>query len=84
MPYEIRFSKVAFEDVKGLTPKLQKKLKDILTSQISQEPHSGKKLVGDLTGLYSMRLSFKDRIVYSIDEERKIVYIHRSKTHYGK
>ena len=84
MPYEIRFSRVASKDVKDLTPRLQKKLKEILTSQISQEPHSGKKLVGDLTGLYSMRLTFKDRIVYSIDEDHKIVYIHRAKTHYGK
>jgi mRNA interferase RelE/StbE len=84
VPYEIRFSKVAFKDVKDLNPKLQKKLKEIITTQISQNPQSGKKLVGDLTGLYSMRLSFKDRIVYSIDEEHKTVYIHRAKTHYGE
>lgn len=84
MPYEIRFSKVAFKDVKNLTPKLQKKLKEIITSQVSHNPFSGKRLVGDLTGFYSIRLSFKDRIVYSIDEEHQIVYIHRAKTHYGE
>jgi len=83
MPYEVRFSKVAFKDVKKLSPKLQKKLKDIITTQISHDPYAGKRLVGDLTGVYSIRLTLKDRIVYSIDEEHQIVYIHRAKTHYS-
>jgi len=62
---------------------LMNKLKDILENQISQEPYSGKKLIGELKGFYSTRLTFQDRIVYSIDEEHLIVYIHRTKTHYG-
>lgn len=83
MPYEIRFSKVAFKDAKQLSSKLQKKLKEIITTQISHDPYVGKRLVRDLAGFYSIRLTFKDRIVYSIDEEHKIVYIHRAKTHYS-
>jgi mRNA interferase RelE/StbE len=83
MPYEVRFSKSAFKDVKELPPKLQKKLKSIVVNQVAQKPRSGKKLVGDLAGLYSIRLSFKDRIVYTIDEEHKIVYVIRARTHYG-
>ena len=81
--YEIRFTKEALKDVKKLSPRLKSKLKDILERMISLEPYSGKKLVGQLKGFYSMRLSFHDRIVYTIDEEEKKVYIHRSKTHYG-
>jgi len=84
MPYEVRFSKSAFKDVKELPPKLQKKLKSIVVNQVAQKPRSGKKLVGDLAGLYSIRLSFKDRIVYTIDEKHKIVYVIRARAHYGE
>jgi mRNA interferase RelE/StbE len=84
MSYAVRFSRVAYKDVGDLTPRLKKKLKDIITGQIALNPHSGKRLVGDLAGFYSMRLTFKDRIVYSIDEEHKTVYIHRARTHYGE
>ncbi len=82
--YEIRFTKEALKDVKKLTPRLKAKLKDILVNQVSQEPYSGKKVVGQLKGFYSIRLTFQDRIVYSIDEENQMVYIHRTKTHYGQ
>ena len=84
MPYEIRFTKEAIKDINKLSPKLKKKLKEIAISQIAEEPDSGKKLIGDLTGFFSMRLSYKDRIVYSINEEDNIVIIHRAKTYYGE
>ncbi len=84
MPYEVLFTKEAFKDFRKLSPKLKNKLRDIITRQIIENPYSGKKLIGDLTGFFSIRLSFKDRIVYSIDEKDEIVYIHRVKTHYGK
>ncbi len=81
--YEIRFTKEAFKDIKKLSSELTSKLKDILNNQISVEPHSGKKLIGQLKGFYSIRLSYQDRIVYSVDKENRTVYIHRAKTHYG-
>ena len=84
MSYEVLFTKEALKDVKKLSPKLKNKLKEIITNQITKDPSSGKKLVGDLTGFFSVRLSYKDRIVYSIDENKKVIYIHRTKTHYGK
>ena len=83
MPYEIRFTKIALKDVHKLSSKLTQKLKEILIKQVSEEPYSGKKLIGDLTGFFPIRLSYKDRIVYSIDEKKKIIYIHRARTHYG-
>jgi mRNA-degrading endonuclease RelE of RelBE toxin-antitoxin system len=82
--YEVRFTKTARRDVRHLTPKLTAKLKTILWEQVSQDPHAGKRLVGDLEGLFSVRLSFKDRIVYSIDEAHCIVYFLRARTHYGE
>ena len=82
-PYEIRFTKEAFKDTKKLSPALKKKLKKILINRIAVEPHTGKKLVGDLKDFYSVKLNYSDRIVYSIDEDSHIVYIHRTRTHYG-
>ena len=81
--YEIRLTKEALKDLKKHPPHLKIKLKEILQNRIAIEPYSGKKLVGDLSGFYSVRLSYQDRIVYSIDDAESIVYIHRVKTHYG-
>ncbi len=82
-PYNIRFTREAAKDVKKLSPQLKKKLKDIIINNISINPDSGKKLVGDLEGFYSIRLTYKDRIVYTIDEKNYTVFIHRARTHYG-
>ena len=81
--YEIRLTKEALKDLKKHPPHLKTKLKEILRNRVAIEPHSGKKLVGDLSGFYSVRLNYQDRIVYSIDDTEAIVYIHRVKTHYG-
>lgn len=51
--YEIRFTKEAVKDVRKLTPRLKAKLKAILEHQVSHEPYSGKKLIGQLKGFYT-------------------------------
>lgn len=84
MVYEVRFTKEAKKDVAKLTPKLKQKLKKVIRNTIQINPYSGKKLVGDLAGFFSVRLSYKDRIIYTIDDEQKLIYIHRAKTHYGE
>ena len=81
--YEIRFTNEALKDVRKLSPRLTNKLKEIIENKIAVEPYTGKKLVGQLKGFYSIRLSYQDRIVYSVDEESQTIYIHRAKTHYG-
>ncbi len=83
MTYCIRFTKLAAKDVKRLSPRLQQKLKDILRNRIAIAPYEGKPLTGELKGLYAMRLSFKDRIVYSINKDELIVLVLRARTHYG-
>ena len=83
MNYEVLFSKQAQKDIRKLTPKLKEKAKEIIKNKISINPHCGKPLVGDLKGYYSVRLSYSDRIVYSIDDDKIVVYILRAKTHYG-
>lgn len=82
-PFEIRITRRARKDVDSLTPRLRNKLKDILQNLIALDPFIGKKLLGELSGSYSYRLSFKDRIIYSIDEAKRVVYIERARTHYG-
>jgi mRNA-degrading endonuclease RelE of RelBE toxin-antitoxin system len=82
--YEIRITRRAEKDLRKLTPQLRRKLCEILTEVIADDPFQGKKLVGDLAGSYSYRLTYKDRIVYSIDSKNKGVYIERAATHYGE
>jgi mRNA interferase RelE/StbE len=81
--YQLRFSKQAKKDIERLTPKLRIKLKSLLVEVIAENPYEGKKLLGDLGGNYSYRLTYKDRVIYSVDEEQRIVYIKRARTHYG-
>ena len=82
--YAIEFTKQAQKDIAKLTPKLKNKLKDILRHKISIVPLMGKPLVGDLTGYYSVRLSFQDRIVYRIENDHCVILIVRAKSHYGE
>lgn len=81
--YEIRITRRAEKDIQVLTPKLREKLRDILIEVIAKNPFEGKKLVGDLAGSYSYRLSYQDRIVYSINKDQRLVYLERARTHYG-
>lgn len=81
--YAIKFSKQAEKDLQKLDPHLKKKLHDILKKIIAVNPYEGKKLIGELLGNYSYRLSFKDRIVYDIIENKKIINLKRVRTHYG-
>ena len=82
--WEIRFAKQARKDVDQLPPKLREKLRAILVEVLAVNPYEGKRLLGDLAGSYSYRLTHRDRIVYSLDQERRIVYIERAGTHYGQ
>jgi Txe/YoeB family toxin of Txe-Axe toxin-antitoxin module len=84
LPYTIRITRQAKKDIDTLSPKLKQKLRAILTEVIATHPYEGKKLLGDLAGSYSYRLTYQDRVVYSIDESTKTVYIERARTHYGE
>ena len=82
-PYAIRFTKEAAKDVAKLPPRLKDKLRIVLVQQVAPNPRCGKRLVGDLAGFFSLRLSYQDRLVYSIDDDSRTVYVHRARTHYG-
>lgn len=84
MVYQVEFTKKAAKDVKKLSPKLVVKLKEILRNKIAVAPYSGKPLVGDLKGYYSVRLSYQDRVVYTIDDTKVLVTVIRARSHYGE
>jgi Txe/YoeB family toxin of toxin-antitoxin system len=81
-PFRLQITRRAQKDIATLTPKLRKRLREILVNRIAVNPFDGKKLVGDLKGCWSVRLTLKDRVVYSVDEEEHTVYILRGQTHY--
>ncbi|BCU06738.1 type II toxin-antitoxin system RelE family toxin [Allochromatium tepidum] len=83
MSYRVRFTRQAEKDIDNLTPKLRDKLKDIVRNRLAVDPYSGKPLVGSLKGYYSMRLSYQDRIVYSIHDDELVILVLRARTHYG-
>ena len=83
MTYRVRFTRQAEKDIAKLSPKLRAKLKDIVRNRLAQEPYSGKPLVGPLKGYYSVRLSYQDRVVYSIQDDELTVIVIRARTHYG-
>ena len=81
--YRVRFTRQAEKDVARLTPKLRAKLMDLIRHRLVPDPYSGKPLVGPLKGCWSLRLSYQDRIVYSIHDDVLLVLVLRARTHYG-
>jgi Txe/YoeB family toxin of Txe-Axe toxin-antitoxin module len=82
--YEIRLTREAEKDIVRLSPKLREKLRRILAEVLAVDPYSGKKLVGDLTGYHSFRLTYQDRVVHTIDDPNATIIVHRARTHYGE
>ena len=65
----------------GLRDKAQMLL-DTIRQNPFQNPPPYEKLVGDLTGAYSRRISIQHRLVYQVYEKERIVKIIRMWTHY--
>ena len=86
--YTIKFSKQALKDkIKLKSANLDKNCKDILDLMLENPfcyPPAYEKLTGELSGLYSRRINRQHRIVYEVDEDKKVVHILRMWTHYEK
>jgi toxin YoeB len=65
----------------GLKPKAQALLA-ILAENPYQTPPPFEKLVGDLSGAYSRRISIQHRLVYQVLDQPKTVKVLRLWTHY--
>lgn len=59
-----------------------KKLLDLLQENPYKTPPPYEKLVGNLKGFYSRRISIQHRLVYRVVETEKVVHVLRMWTHY--
>ena len=89
MLYRLKFSSEALDNIayfKKLGDKsIQKKI-DRLLKELEEHPQTGsgqvEQLRYDLTGFWSRRINSEHRLLYQIDDEKRIVYIFKMKGHY--
>jgi len=84
--WRVVYTKQAQKDAKkivaaGLKPKVGK-LVEILSKNPFQTPPPFEKLIGDLSGAYSRRITIQHRLVYQVLEEIRTVKVIRMWTHY--
>lgn len=86
MSWRVVFTRQAQKDAKkvagaGLRPKVEALL-ELLCSDPYQTPPRYEKLVGDLSGAYSRRITIQHRLVYQLLESERTVKVLRMWTHY--
>ena len=84
--WRLVFTKQAQKDAKkilqsGLKPQASRLL-DILREDPFQNPPPYEKLMGDLSGAYSRRISIQHRLIYQVLKDIHTVKIIRLWTHY--
>jgi Txe/YoeB family toxin of toxin-antitoxin system len=84
--WKIVFTKQAQKDAKKIAASNLKtqtqRLLDILAINPFQNPPPFEKLVGDLSGEISRRISIQHRLVYQLYSEEKTIKVIRMWTHY--
>lgn len=88
MSYKIAFlphARKDFDEWKKTDEKTVAKIKEIL-KDIAEHPYSGigkpESLRHNLTGKWSRRINKTDRIIYSVDGDKILVYVFSMKGHY--
>ena len=86
--WEIRFTKNAEKDKEklkraGLTQKA-KKLLNLIADDPYRFPPSYEKLIGDLQGYCSRRISLQHRLVYRVHEDLHVIVAHAMWSHYDE
>jgi toxin YoeB len=84
--WEILFTRQAQKDASkisqaGLRPKTAELLK-LISENPFQNPPPYEKLIGDLSGAYSRRITIQHRLIYQIYPEDKKIKVLRMWTHY--
>ena len=84
--WRLVFTKQAQTDAKkivrsGLKPQASKLL-ELLKNNPYQKPPPYEKLLGDLTGAFSRRVTIQHRLIYQILDDIKTVKVIRMWTHY--
>ena len=86
MSWRVVFTRQAAKDARklaaaGLIDKAVQ-LIELLRTDPFQTPPQFEKLVGDLAGAYSRRITIQHRFVYQVLEEERVVKVIRMWTHY--
>ena len=86
MNWRLLYTNAAQKDARrlagaGLKDKAQALL-DVLEADPFQTPPPFEKLVGDLAGAYSRRITIQHRLVYQVLEDEHIVKVLRMWSHY--
>lgn len=86
MTWSVVYAKHALKDAKklsaaGLKEKAQELL-EIVAVDPFQNPPAYEKLVGDLDGAYSRRISIQHRLVYEVFKKERTVRVLRMWSHY--
>lgn len=86
LTWQLILSRQAVKDAKNLSgaglKKQAVKLLELLQTDPLAAPPRFEKLVGNLRGYYSRRINIQHRLVYRLDEERRIVHVLRMWSHY--
>jgi Txe/YoeB family toxin of toxin-antitoxin system len=84
--WRIVFTRQAQRDAKKLANSGLREKTEILLQLLSEDPFRTpppyEKLVGDLAGACSRRISFQHRLVYQVLQEQRTVKVVRMWTHY--
>lgn len=86
MTWKLVYTKQAQKDAKklassGLKPKAQELLA-LIAEDPYRKPPPFERLVGDLAGACSRRITIQHRLVYQVLEEQRVVKVLRLWTHY--
>ncbi len=86
MTWQLRYTKAAQKDARklaaaGLKEKTQTLLR-LLEQDPFQSPPPFERLVGDLAGAYSRRISIQHRLVYQLLEDEHVIKVLRMWSHY--
>lgn len=84
--YKVLYTSNSEKDAKKISRSHLKKkclqLLEILGNNPYQTPPPYEKLCGDLNGFYSRRINIQHRLVYEVDDKKKVVKILSMWTHY--
>lgn len=84
MTWKIEFSRKAIKSVKNLqSANLQNNVKQLI-KVLKDNPYTPpyEKLSGNLKGYYSRRINIKHRLVYSINDQTKVIKVVSVWSHY--
>ena len=76
LTFKLLFDDKVIKDLKKIDPQWQRKILSALTNTLPNNPYAGKKLVGDLSPYYRLRVG-DYRVIYEILEKEIIISVIR-------